>query len=582
MEVLMIPVKDLTFSGENARTTKKILGKSDHQLLNSIDQRGIRTPLLVVPDDDKYGVIDGGRRLSCLQELVKQGVMPDDNEIPCLLDPEANKLDSMITNIVRQPMTVGTECLAMKDLVIAGHDEDYIAAAFNTTVKTVRQRLSIGNLPKYVLTYIDDGDITIAVAKLLTSLSKDQVAEWHRAFKDKESWTNQEYNVKRHFFEGSVSAADIKFPIEDYDGPITQDLFSENEDVMLMDRTKVKVLQMKAVEGIVAELKEQGWKDVVLDDQSEDSFYKNFKYHSVYDEDERRGETFTDAHDALLEKHGFYTTEVRDEIEKLREKHPAAPLTEEEIAETYAVVSVRPTLKVEIHTGLMPDQSSLDTNAAQSDTPAPPKDPLKLSKAAARLVNEQKSIMAASHLLHNNNDGLRWILYSWMSNQTIRFHIVSPAIAGLKVMEELDPSYHKVETIAGDDAFMKTDPEYRAELWEKLTGMDRNNLIPLLIDCFIQSVGFEFAPNMERMEGDPAINALAAKVPFQMTDELGDKLSKPQAKAWATECGYETPDNLDAMKTKELRKVVTDFIKKSDERPEIFRDIREEVSGDAD
>jgi ParB family transcriptional regulator, chromosome partitioning protein len=90
--------------GENARKTFSKSGI--HEMQASILAHGLIENLVVTEGDDgKYYVVAGGRRLTAMKGLQKEGKLPDDFEVACKVkeDEQAAEL-SLAENVIRQAM----------------------------------------------------------------------------------------------------------------------------------------------------------------------------------------------------------------------------------------------------------------------------------------------------------------------------------------------------------------------------------------------------------------------------------------------------------------------------------------------
>ena len=159
-----IPLDRLELSSANVRKTRA--GKiALAELKASIAAHGLLENLVVRTSDadadggERYAVIAGGRRLTAMADLARDGVLAHDYPVPCrMVDNGAadNEL-SLAENVVRVAMHPADQVQAFGALADDGASVADIAARFGVAERTVEQRLRLGNAaPELLDAYIAD------------------------------------------------------------------------------------------------------------------------------------------------------------------------------------------------------------------------------------------------------------------------------------------------------------------------------------------------------------------------------------------------------------------------------------------
>ena len=265
MELGHIEIGKLNISTTNMRYSKKAPDVSD--ILPSVRKRGILTPLLVRPngDPDMFEIVAGRRRYRCAQIIFDE--CGEVEPLPCAFmqpgDDAAALEASLIENIARLDPDEVSQWETFARLVKEGRSVEDIASTFGITDRMVGQRLALGNLlPKIRQAYRDD-EIDCGSIRHLTLASKAQQKEWLSLFDDPEQHAPSGAQLKQWLFGGQPIATSVAlFPLEQYEGKIIGDLFSEN--AYFADTTSFWRLQNEAIAARREAYLEAGWKDVVV------------------------------------------------------------------------------------------------------------------------------------------------------------------------------------------------------------------------------------------------------------------------------------------------------------------------------
>jgi len=228
MQLAHIELKDLKISKTNMRYRDPAPDVSD--ILPSIRQKGVLMPLLVRPEDGKYGVVAGRRRwfsLKSVKEEVGEVAAP-----PCAIMEEGDDADaieaSLLENVARRDADPMREYETFVRLITQGRTVDHIAATFGMTTTQVKQRLALGNLLPNIRDAYRVGEIDDETVRHLTLASPAQQRKWLRLFNDPEQYAPRGAQLKQWLFGGQeIPTGHALFKLADYSGQIIEDLFGE-------------------------------------------------------------------------------------------------------------------------------------------------------------------------------------------------------------------------------------------------------------------------------------------------------------------------------------------------------------------
>jgi ParB family transcriptional regulator, chromosome partitioning protein len=246
-----ITIKHLSVSRANVRShgRKEDLGP----LKASIAAHGLLQCLVVIPQKKKghYSVIAGGRRLTCLQQLIDEGVLAADMQVPVKILDEATDPSeaSLAENFQRQAMNPADEAAAFALLISKGLHAQDVARRFGLTERHVKQRLRLANLAELVLDALRDGEISLdqAYAFAVSPDTKEQ-EQVFKQYRD-QHWNMTPTNITKRLRNPTLPGNDRLCRYigrEAYlaaGGRIDEDLFSGDtvEDLWL-DRALVEEL----------------------------------------------------------------------------------------------------------------------------------------------------------------------------------------------------------------------------------------------------------------------------------------------------------------------------------------------------
>ncbi|MBB4000164.1 ParB/RepB/Spo0J family partition protein [Aureimonas pseudogalii] len=244
--VRKLALNTLRIAPENARKTAASTASHD-ELKASIRAHGVMQNLSAYDGKDGFFyVYAGGRRLTALQDLATEGAIEADAKIGCVVKDAKDAAElSLVENVMRAAMHPADEFEAFAALIEQGRTEDEVAERFGVTILHVRKRMKLAAVAPQILALYREGRITqeALMAFTLSDSHERQMEVWTKAEPQATGWNASQFpnTVKRLMNETRVSATSklARFVgLERYveaGGPITQDLFSSNDETFLDD-----------------------------------------------------------------------------------------------------------------------------------------------------------------------------------------------------------------------------------------------------------------------------------------------------------------------------------------------------------
>lgn len=266
--IIYVPLGKLSLSPRNARKT----GAGEvADLVANIAAIGLRQNLIVSPGqaEGEFEVIAGGRRLTALQVLERDGRLPDEianDGVPCLrIDDEAEIIEaSTAENTIRMALHPADQFEAFKAMVDAGKSIADVAAHFNIAEVVVRQRLKLANVhPQLVQAYRDD-EATLEQLQAL-AVTDDHTAQldvWNQA---RDRWERDPRELRRKLTAREIPSTDPRVlfvglaAYEAAGGAVRRDLFSTRDDAFLADGKLLDRLVDERTAELVADVQAEGW-----------------------------------------------------------------------------------------------------------------------------------------------------------------------------------------------------------------------------------------------------------------------------------------------------------------------------------
>ena len=290
-----IPLDRLELSPDNIRKTAPD-HTAERELYASVHAHGLIVPLAVrevepdpgsgpaeapgsSPGEDRvarHAVVDGGRRLAALRELVAQGRIAADAPIPChIVETDTPDIEvSLAANVVRAAMHPIDQVEAFGRLATEGATVAGIAARFGVPERTVLQRLRLSNVAPVLLQAYRDGeiDMTTLQAFAVTTDRERQIAAWNDVGAG--AYRPSAWRVRSLLTEGRVpgnAAVALFVGAEAYEaagGAVDRDLFCGEHDAGLWfhDPHLLRKLALEKLQETVDELApEWKWTDAIVE-----------------------------------------------------------------------------------------------------------------------------------------------------------------------------------------------------------------------------------------------------------------------------------------------------------------------------
>jgi len=261
MELAHIEFSKLKISRTNMRYRDPPPDVSD--ILPSIRVKGVLQPLIVRPEDGKFGIVAGRRRwfsLKAVKEKMGEVAAP-----PCAIMAEGDDAEaieaSLLENVARRDPDPMREYETFVRLIKEGRTVDGIAATFGMTKAQVNQRLALGNLLPKIRDAYRAEEIDAETVQHLTMASPAQQRKWLRLFNDPHQHAPRGWQLKQWLFGGQqIATSHALFKLTDYTGQTVEDLFGE--DSYFADADLFWALQNRAIADKREALLKSGWSAV--------------------------------------------------------------------------------------------------------------------------------------------------------------------------------------------------------------------------------------------------------------------------------------------------------------------------------
>lgn len=257
-----IPFNQLFRSTLNVRRTSpeaEIEG-----LAENIKAIGQIQSLAVVREDDRYGVVAGGRRFLALSLLVERGDLPPTAPVVCVVvSPDEAAEISLAENVMRVAMHPADQFEAFAARADAGQTVEQIAQRFGVSASIVTQRMKLGRVSPAVMDAYRAEDLTLGQVMAFTvsdsHADQDSVLAWLQ---------DQPYRVEADMIRSRLLPEQVKASasiavfvgLDAYEaagGTVMRDLFTDNS--YLTNPGLLHSLAEKKLDQIEAELSAEGW-----------------------------------------------------------------------------------------------------------------------------------------------------------------------------------------------------------------------------------------------------------------------------------------------------------------------------------
>ncbi|WOS62041.1 ParB/RepB/Spo0J family partition protein [Sinorhizobium fredii] len=226
-------------------------------LAASIREDGLLQNLVVARSKgQQYRVISGERRYRALKLLEQRGDIAGDFAVTVEVRSKLGKHDALrlatVENVQRENLPPLDEAAAFAALIRKGSSLDDLCAKTGLSSTTIRRRLALNGLCKEAKAALAEGGISLSQAEALTlgahAAQQSIIEEIGRGYAEFSSAT-----IKEHFLDERPNVAMAIFPVEEYTGTITTDLFAEGETSYFDDGELFLELQARAVEKLARE-----------------------------------------------------------------------------------------------------------------------------------------------------------------------------------------------------------------------------------------------------------------------------------------------------------------------------------------
>jgi ParB family chromosome partitioning protein len=226
-------------------------------LAASIRNDGLLQNLVVKPvkgNGEHYRIVSGERRYRALKLLQEQGEVDGDFPVPVEIRSSLSNYDSLriatVENLQRQNLTPLEEMAALTKLIRKGTTLDDVAAQTGLSRSTIKRRLALNGLCEETRAALALGIITLSQAEALTLGSdEDQQAILEQIERGDCEFSADD--IKATVLGVRPTIALAIFPLEQYTGTITTDLFAEDETSYFDDGEEFLRLQKEAMAQLV-------------------------------------------------------------------------------------------------------------------------------------------------------------------------------------------------------------------------------------------------------------------------------------------------------------------------------------------
>jgi ParB family chromosome partitioning protein len=275
-----INLASLHVSPFNMRAERKVpslkrMADLSANLLSTVREKGILTPLIVRPNADGFEILAGRRRYYAARVI--EGETGSFPPVACDLrencsDAEALEI-SLIENVAREDADELTEYETYAGLIRLGRTTLEIAKTFGVDEKDVLRRLALANLMPRIRDLFRSEELDSSDLQLLTMATKSQQRDWLKLWDKNDALTG--HALKGWLFGGTaIATKHALFDAEAHRDRIVGDLFGE--DSYFASAKEFWPLQDEAIaakrDGYLA----AGWPDVVVLDRGHQFDHWNF------------------------------------------------------------------------------------------------------------------------------------------------------------------------------------------------------------------------------------------------------------------------------------------------------------------
>ncbi len=221
-------------------------------LAASIRSDGLLQNLVVRPirgKDEHYRIVSGERRYRALKLLQERGELDPDYAVPVEIRDDLSKDDSLrlatVENLQRQNLTPLEEAAALTKLIHKGVTLEDVAAQTGLSQTTIKRRLALNGLCEEARAALALCIISLSQAEAMTLGGDDVQRQIVEEIEQGHGFGADE--IRTAVLDDRPRVASAIFPLEQYTGTITTDLFADDETSYFDDREEFLRLQQAAV-----------------------------------------------------------------------------------------------------------------------------------------------------------------------------------------------------------------------------------------------------------------------------------------------------------------------------------------------
>ena len=275
-----IALKSLHVSPFNMRAEKKVpslkrMAEISANILPTVRDKGILTPLIVRPNNDGFEILAGRRRYYAAKVI--EGETGNFPPVACDLretcsDAEALEI-SLIENVAREDADELTEYETYAGLIRLGRTPVEIGKTFGVDERDVLRRLALANLMPRIRDLFRSEELDASDLQLLTMATKSQQQGWLKLWDKNDAPTG--HALKGWLFGGTaVATKHALFDLEPHRARIVGDLFGE--DSYFAVTKEFWPLQDEAIAAKRDAYPASGWQDVLVLERGQQFDYWNF------------------------------------------------------------------------------------------------------------------------------------------------------------------------------------------------------------------------------------------------------------------------------------------------------------------
>ena len=171
---------------------------------------------------------------------------------------------------------------AYRTMLELGADVESVALKMGKSEQTVKQRLALAEkLSKEVKEAYYNGDLTLSQAQALTAASFEMQTSLLEYLQNDPYNEWDAYAIRQFLADHLIPVSHAIFPLKQYSGELSNDLFSDEAETCFLDTEQAKQLQLEALEQLKAKYQETwAWVEVL----TSYNFYRwNYETHEKTD-----------------------------------------------------------------------------------------------------------------------------------------------------------------------------------------------------------------------------------------------------------------------------------------------------------